>query len=266
MTLFDSHCHLADERFGADTAAVIERAAAAGVTRMLSVGAIGGIETDRRTVEIAERNAGVFAAIGVHPHDARDASPERLSELRELARCDKVVAIGETGLDFHYQHSPPAAQEASLEAHLQLAREQELPVVIHCRSAERRLAEILRAAGMPERGGVIHCFTGDLEAARAFIDLGCHLSYSGIVTFKNAGVLRETVSFVPGDRLLVETDAPYLAPEPYRGRLNEPAYVASTVKVVAALRGVSPEDLAELTACNADRLFGLGATAASTAA
>ncbi len=189
-----------------------------------------------------------------------------MSELRELARCDKVVAIGETGLDFHYQHSPPAAQEASLEAHLQLAREQELPVVIHCRSAERRLAEILRAAGMPERGGVIHCFTGDLEAARAFIDLGCHLSYSGIVTFKNAGVLRETVSFVPGDRLLVETDAPYLAPEPYRGRLNEPAYVASTVKVVAALRGVSPEDLAELTVCNADRLFGLDATAASTAA
>ncbi len=251
----DTHCHLADPRLAGDVDAVLARARAAGVRFVISVGAIGPIENDRATVAIAERNADVFAAVGVHPHDARDAKPQRLSALRELARSAKVVAIGESGLDFHYMNSPREQQEESLRSHLALARELDLPIVIHCRDAERRLADIVREVGIPARGGVIHCFTGSADDARALLGLGFSISFSGIITFKNAGRLRDTAKVVPDNCVMVETDAPYLAPEPFRGQRNEPAFVARTLDVLAEIRGADPRALGERIIANAAQLF-----------
>jgi len=256
-TVVDTHCHLADAKFRDDVEAVIARASAAGVAQIVSVGAIGPIENDRLTVEIAERHPNVFAAVGVHPHDAKDCTGERIAQLRGLAASKKVVAIGESGLDFHYMHSPPEAQEASLRAHLALAAELGLPIVIHCRDAERRLVEIVREAGIPPRGGVIHCFTGDAGAAREFLALGFCISFSGIVTFKNSAPIREAAAMVPDDRVMVETDAPYLAPEPYRGKRNEPAYVTRTLETLANLRRVDAGALGAQVIANAARLFRL---------
>jgi TatD DNase family protein len=222
---------------------------------LIAVGAIGSIECDEVTVAMAERQAGVYAVIGVHPHDAKDCDAERLARLRKLAASSKVVAIGESGLDFHYMHSPAEAQEDALRRHLELAAELDLPIVIHCREAEERLAAIVREAGMPPRGGAIHSFTGDTEAAKTFIGLGFHISFSGIVTFKNANALREAARAVPDDRLLIETDAPYLAPEPYRGKRNEPAFVARTLEVLAGLRSADPAALGDTIIANASSLF-----------
>jgi TatD DNase family protein len=229
----------------------------AGVGTIISVGAIGPIETDRLTVELAERNRGVYAAVGLHPHDAAACSYARIAELRELAASPTVVAIGESGLDFHYMHSSQQAQEASLRLHLALATELGKPIVIHCREAEERIATIVRETGMPPRGGVIHCFTGNAASARAFLALGFYISFSGIVTFRNAAQIREAALLVPNDRLMVETDAPYLAPEPYRGKRNEPAYLVHTLEVLARIRGVHTDVMADATTENARRLFGL---------
>ena len=264
-TVVDTHCHLADAKFRGDVEAVIARAAAADVAQIISVGAIGPIDNDRLTVAIAERHQNVFAVVGVHPHDARDCTPERIAELRGLAASKKVVAIGESGLDFHYMHSPPDAQEASLRAHLALAAELDLPIVIHCRDAERRLVEIVRETGIPPRGGVIHCFTGDTGAAREFLALGLSISFSGIITFKNSASVRQIASIVPDDRVMVETDAPYLAPEPYRGMRNEPAYVTRTLEVLANLRRVPPAALGAQVIANAARLFRLAPPVPSAA-
>lgn len=257
--LVDTHCHLADPKLRPDADAIIERGRAAGVRAFVSVGAIGSIETDAATVAIAERYPDVYAVVGVHPHDAAAADSRRFDQLRDLARGPRVLAIGETGLDFHYLHSPREAQEASLRRHLELAAELDRPIVIHCRAAGARLVEIVREVGMPPRAGVIHCFTGDASAAREFLALGFYISFSGILTFKNAGTLREAAQVVPDDRVLVETDAPYLAPEPYRGRVNEPAYVARTLVALARLKGAAPETLGARVLENAARLFGFAA-------
>jgi TatD DNase family protein len=255
--LVDTHCHLADAKFRDDVEAVIARATGAGVVRIISVGAIGAIENDRLTVEIAERHQNIFAAVGVHPHDAKDCTPDRIAELRDLAASKKVVAIGESGLDFHYMHSPPDAQEESLRAHLALAAELDLPIVIHCRDAENRLIEIVRETGIPKGGGVIHCFTGDTNAAREFLALGFCISFSGIITFKNAATIREAATIVPDDRVMVETDSPYLAPAPYRGKRNEPAYVTRTLEMLANLRCVDATALGAQVMANAARIFRL---------
>jgi TatD DNase family protein len=260
LPLIDSHCHLADEKLRDDVEGVLARAQGAGVCRMVSVGAIGPIENDRLTIEIAEKHANVFAAVGVHPHDAKDASDARFAELKELARSNKVVAIGESGLDFFYQHSPPEAQEASLRRHLEVAAELDLPIVIHCRNAEHRLVEIVREAGMPPRGGVVHCFSGDAVAAREFVALGFHISFSGILTFRNAEKIREAAPLVPDDRVMVETDAPYLAPAPYRGKRNEPAFVVKTFEALARARGCDPVTLSAQVIANTTRLFRLPTT------
>ncbi|MGH7933274.1 MAG: TatD family hydrolase, partial [Candidatus Binataceae bacterium] len=241
--------------------AVIERAHVAGVLTMISGGAISTLATDRMTIAIAERHPNVYAAIGVHPHDAKDCDSARLAALGELARSPKVVAIGESGLDFHYMYSPPEAQERSLRRHLELAAELAKPIVIHCRNAEPRLVEIVRETGMPPRGGVIHCFTGDAAAARAFLAIGFHISFSGILTFRNAAAVRAAAAIVPDDRVMVETDAPYLAPEPYRGKRNEPAYVVRTLEVLAGVRGAGAAALAALASANTARLFSLPARA-----
>jgi TatD DNase family protein len=254
-SVIDTHCHLADAKFRDDVEDVIARASAAGVAQMISVGAIGSIEKDRLTVEIAERHQNVFAVVGVHPHDAKDCTPDRIAQLRDLAASKKVVAIGESGLDFHYMHSPPDAQEASLRAHLALASELDLPIVIHCREAEGRLIEVVRETGIPPRGGVIHCFTGDSNAAREFLALGFCISFSGIITFKNSAPIREAAAIVPDDRVMVETDSPYLAPEPHRGKRNEPAYVTRTLEMLANLRRVDAFTLGTQIVANAARMF-----------
>jgi TatD DNase family protein len=258
MNLVDSHCHLADARLREEVDAIIARGRAAGVTTIISVGAIGPIDTDRIAVEIAERDRGIYAVVGVHPHDASDCNDLRLAQLRELATSPTVVGIGESGLDFHYMHSAQEEQEASLRRHLALAAELEKPIVIHCRNAEERLAAIVKEVGMPRRGGVIHCFTGDASSARIFLDLGFYISFSGILTFRNAAQVRQVALQVPIDRLMVETDAPYLTPEPYRGKRNEPAYVVRTLEELVQLRGERLEVLAQATAENAWRLFGIG--------
>jgi TatD DNase family protein len=255
--IIDTHCHLADPKLDTDLDGVLRRAAEAGLGAIVSVGAISSLETDRRTVAIAAQHPHVFAIIGVHPHDAKDCDADRISALRELARSNKVVAIGESGLDFHYLHSPVEAQEAALRRHLELAAELDLPISIHCRNAEARLSAIVREVGLPPRGGVIHCFTGNTEAAREFVALGFHISFSGIVTFRNAREIQAAAPTVPDDRVMVETDAPYLAPEPYRGKRNEPAYVRRTLEVLAKLRGVDAERLATITSDNARKLFRL---------
>ncbi|MGH8014164.1 MAG: TatD family hydrolase [Candidatus Binataceae bacterium] len=257
--MIDSHCHLADPKLRGEIDAVIRRAADAGVGTIVAVGAIESLETDRLTVEIAQNNPEVYAIIGVHPHDASDCDRARLKALRELAGSDRVVAIGESGLDFHYMRSPQAEQERSLRAHLELAGELELPIAIHCRGAERRLCEIVNEVGMPKRGGVIHCFSADAAAAREFLQLGFYISFAGIVTFKNAAAVRAAVPIVPDDCVMVETDAPYLAPEPHRGKRNEPAFVIHTVERLAALRHTEPSKMAEITANNTRRLFNLPA-------
>jgi len=255
-SLVDTHCHLADAKLRDDVEGILARARDAGIRTVLTVGAIGTIETDRLTVEIAAGHSNVYAAVGVHPHDAKDCDPPRIAQLRELAQSPKVVAIGESGLDFHYMHSPQDAQENSLRRHLELAADLGKPIVIHCRNAEPRVLAITREIGLPARGGVIHCFTGDAAAARDFLALGFHISFSGILTFKNASAIREAAQIVPDDRVMVETDAPYLVPEPYRGRRNEPAYAARTLDVLAQLRAVDTAALAATVSANAANLFG----------
>ncbi len=267
--LIDSHCHLADAKLRDDLEPVMQRAAAAGVDWIVSVGAIGSIETDRMTVAIAERHPGVFAAIGVHPHDARDCDSDRIAQLRDLAQSKKVVAIGETGLDFYYMHSPVEAQRRALRAQLELAAALDLPVVLHIRDRETSgardsspmpgvwdiLFETMREVGIPRAGGVAHSFTGDRAVATELLALGFYISFSGIVTFKNAAVMRDAADAIPEDRILIETDAPYLAPEPYRGKRNEPSYLPLTLEAVAKARAAAPEHLAAQILANTRRLF-----------
>jgi TatD DNase family protein len=256
-TILDAHCHLADPRLYPDLDGALARAADAGVGTIVAVGAIDTIETDRLTVEIAERHPRVFAAVGVHPHNAVDCDEPRITALAALARSPKVVAIGETGLDFHYMHSPADAQERALRRHLELARALDRPVMIHCRDAERHLCEIVRETGLPPAGGMIHCFTGDADAAREFVELGFYVSFSGILTFRKADALRAAARLVPEDRLLIETDAPYLAPVPKRGKRNEPAYIVETARKLAELRGVTLEEIANTTSANFLNLSGI---------
>jgi TatD DNase family protein len=252
--LTDTHCHLDDERYETDRAAVVARARAAGVTRLVTVGY--DLASSRRAVELAAALPGVYAVVGVHPHDAAGVPPDYLEELRQLARAPRVVAIGEIGLDFYRDLSPRPVQREVFVAQLYLARELGLPVVIHCREALGEVYAILRreAVGL---SGVMHCFSGSWEEAKRFLALGFYLSIAGPVTFAGARRPVEVARQVPLERLLLETDAPYLTPEPHRGKRNEPAYLVPTAQKVAAIRGICIEELAAATTANAARLFGL---------
>jgi TatD DNase family protein len=258
--LVDSHCHVSEPEFDADRDAVIGRAAAQGVTTLVCVGATGPAAANSRATALAGRQGAVeiVATVGIHPHNASEADAEAFALLRRLAAGPGVVAIGETGLDFHYDHSPRPAQEAAFAESIALARALTLPLVVHVREAHAEAAAILAREGATRLGGVIHCFTGDRNDARRYLDLGFHISVAGIVTFKNADSLRDAVRTIPLDRLLLETDAPYLAPVPHRGRRNEPAHVRIIAEAVATLRGESFETLATTTTTNARRLFRLG--------
>jgi len=259
VALVDSHCHIAEPEFDADRDAVLDRAVAAGVTTVVCVGATGRVERNHPAVALAgvRRGVAVFATVGVHPHDAASLDDASVDTLAALARRPRVVAIGETGLDFHYDHSPRSAQRDAFARHVALARALALPLVVHVREAHVEAAEILRSEGAAQVGGVIHCFTGGPADAGRYLDAGFAISVAGIVTFRNADTLREAVRGIPDDALLIETDAPYLAPVPHRGRRNEPAFVRVVAESVASLRGIPVPELAALTVANARRAFGL---------
>lgn len=257
VTVIDSHCHLDDERFDPDRDAVIARALAAGVTRMVTIGASGGMQANRAALALAARYEGVFATVGLHPHEASAVSPAVIEEIEQLTRAPKVVALGETGLDYYYDNSPRAVQQEVFRQFVQLARALAVPLVVHLRDAYEDALTILRDERAADVGGVIHCFSGDRGEARRFLDLDFDLSFSGIVTFKNADELRAVARIVPADRFLIETDAPYLAPVPYRGKRNEPAYVILAAAAIAEVRQQPLNTIVTLARTNTERRFRL---------
>jgi TatD DNase family protein len=249
--LVDSHCHLDFPDFAAEREAVIGRARAAGVETMLTIST--RLDQFDGVRAIAEAYDGVWCSVGAHPHEAADHAALVSERLVALASHPKVIGIGETGLDFHYDLSPRDTQEAVFRAHIDASRASGLPLIIHAREADREIARILEEERPPP--GVLHCFSSGRALAETALDLGFYISISGIVTFRNAEELRAIVRDLPLDRLLVETDAPYLAPVPYRGKRNEPAFVAMTAAAVAALKGLDPQHLATATCENFFRLF-----------
>jgi TatD DNase family protein len=252
--LIDSHCHIDMPQFDADRDAVVARAREAGVTKMLIVGGVDEEAGHRRALKVAGE-LGLPASAGIHPHEARLATDETYDELRGLARDGRIVALGELGLDFHYDYSARDVQREVFRRQLRLAREVGLPVIIHTREADDETAAILEGEGAGEVGGVIHCFTGGRELARCALALGFYISFSGIVAFPRAEVIQEVARTAPEDRILVETDSPFLAPPPYRGKRNEPAFVVEVARTVARLRGAPVEAIGSAAAANFRRLF-----------
>ncbi len=249
----DTHTHLNHPRLRARIAEALSRARAAGVEQLIVVGY--DLPSSREAVEIAEAHHGVWAAVGVHPHDAQHVNPETMDRLREMAASPAVVAVGETGLDFYRNLSPPQRQREVFAEHIQLARELSLPVIVHCRQAEE---ELLRTAEQEDgRGWIWHCFSGSADQALRAVELGLWIGFTGNITYKKADEIRRAVAAVPEERVLTETDCPYLAPEPRRSRDNEPANVIAVVDTLARLRGVTREEMARKTAHNARLAFGI---------
>lgn len=252
--LVDSHCHLDFPDFANELDAVVGRAGEAGVGVMLTI--CTHLSKFPQVLAVAERFDNVFCTVGIHPHEAGNEVEPTAAQLIELARHPKVVGFGETGLDYYYEHSPRERQKAGFRAHLRAARESGLPVVVHTRDAEADTLEILgQEHAKGPFPGLIHCFSGSTELAQGAVDLGLYVSFSGIVTFKKADALRETAKTVPTERILVETDAPYLAPVPRRGKRNEPAFTAFTAQTVAGLKDMGADAFAKATTDNFFRLF-----------
>ncbi|KKB42816.1 TatD family hydrolase [Bacillus thermotolerans] len=251
--LFDTHVHLNAEQYDEDVKEVIERAQEAGVKNMVVVG------FDRPTIEKAialiEEYDFLYASVGWHPVDAIDMTDEDLVWIEELAGHPKVVALGEMGLDYHWDKSPKDVQKEVFRKQIQLARKVKLPIIIHNREATQDIVEILKEEKAEEVGGIMHCFSGSVETARECVDMNFYISLGGPVTFKNAKKPKEVAEAVPLDKLLIETDCPYLAPHPYRGKRNEPAYVKLVAEQIAELKGVSYEEIAQATTENAFELF-----------
>ena len=263
--LTDSHCHLDGPKLLPVLDAVLRRAREAGVTRVLTVSAEAG--DFERVVETAERAAallhGAWAAVGVHPHEATALDDAQLERIRRACASPRVVAVGEIGLDYHYDHSPRDVQQDAFRRQMRLARELGLPIVVHSREAEDDTARILVEEGAGALGGVLHCFTSGRALAERAVELGLHVAFSGILTFPSAADLRETAKALPLQSLLVETDAPFLAPIPHRGKTCEPAFVRRTAEMLAELRGIPLEVLAEATNASFDRAFLSGARPAT---
>jgi len=249
----DSHAHLDDPRFDSDRDAMLQRAWDAGVRKILTIGNGSGPDEMGCGIPIAESHDWIYASVGVHPHDAAKVEERHYSKIEQLARHPKVLAIGETGLDFYYDNSPREAQREVFRRQLELANALQLPVIIHTRDADAETEEILKQV-RPQRG-VIHCFTSGDKLADFALGIGFYISFSGIVTFPSAKALAEVARRIPSDRILLETDCPYLAPVPHRGKRNEPGFVADTTRFVAELRGVTPDALAAQASANFDRVF-----------
>ncbi len=254
--IVDTHCHLNHSDLAGDIPDVLRRAQEAGVERIVCAGF--DMESSIQAVSQAQDYPMVYATVGVHPHDAsrfRDDDEERLVQ---LCREKKVVAVGETGLDYHYDLSPRETQQRVYRMHIRLAHTVGLPIVIHGREAGNDILDILEAEGMPEQGAVLHCFSGDADMASRALGMGCYLGIAGPITFRNADDFRGVVEGLPLDSLLVETDAPYLSPHPHRGKRNEPAYVRLVAEKLAEVSGIPLSEVASITTSNAQRLFGLG--------
>ena len=259
MELIDTHCHLTFEQLAGDIEAVVDRSRAAGVVGWVTVGT--DPEHNRKAVELANRFENMYAVVGIHPHDAKDVTAHTMAELKEFARSEKVVAIGETGLDFHYDFSPRQDQRRVFEEQLEIARELNLPVIIHCREAFDETIDILEQfIGLKGRlkGVVFHCFGGSARQARIVLDHGFYISFTGVVTFKNAEKAREAAKIVPTDRLMLETDCPYMSPAPMRKqKINEPALMVHTARFLAELKEMDPADFARAVTATSKSFFGL---------
>jgi TatD DNase family protein len=254
--LIDSHCHLepADFPGQGEREAVIQRAHEAGVFKMICIGSGKSLDEVRNAVHLAETHDEIWAAVGIHPHDAARIPEGALDEIERLATTHpRVVAVGETGLDYHYNLSPPAEQQAALRTFIGIARRAKKPLSLHVRDAHDDALRI--CAEENTHSGAVHCFTGTLEEAKRWVALGFHISFSGAVTFKSATQIREAAAWVPSDRVLLETDCPYLAPVPLRGKRNEPAFLVHTARLVAEVRGISLESLAQAASANTCALF-----------
>lgn len=273
IALIDTHCHLEMDEFNKDRDAVIRRARDAGLEALITIGS--DLAGNTGGLELSGKYDFVYSTVGFHPHDAKDFTDEIFTQIKEWAnecrlfgnppvpplekgweRGGKVVAIGEIGLDYHYDHSPREVQQEVFRRQLEYAKEVDLPVIIHSREATKDTLYIIKESGVKK--GVFHCFSGDMDMAKTAIGMGFHISIAGPVTFKNAQRLREIAKVIPDEYLLIETDAPFLTPEPFRGRRNEPAYIVHTAASIAGVRGVAAEDIARITTLNAKRLFGIG--------
>ncbi len=255
--LIDTHAHLEMREFDDDREDVIRRAREAGVETIITIGTT--VESSRDAVLLAEKHDCVYAAVGIHPHEVKDILHPAYEVIRHFAKHPKVVAYGEIGLDYHYEHSPRSDQKRKFRDMLREARELDLPVIIHDREAHEDALQILSEEWSPDLGGVMHCFSGDAALAGKLIDMGFSISIAGPVTFPKADTLREVVRQVPIEHLLIETDSPYLAPQPFRGKRNEPAFVRHTAEMIAQVKGLTLGDVARITSFNAMQLFGIGA-------
>lgn len=253
MTLIDTHAHLDDERYDEDRASVIERMRAADVAKCLTIGTC--METSEAAVALAREHEDIHAIVGTHPHHADTMTNDVLDAYIDMLNSRRAVAMGEIGLDYHYDHSPRDTQRAWFAAQMEAVCALNAPVVIHIREAHGDALDILRGFAGRVKRGVIHCYSGSVESAREYMDMGYSLSFNGVITFKNATKAVEVVRFMPRDRLLLETDCPYLAPDPYRGKRNEPAYIMLVARKVADIWGTDVEEVADITSRNAKKMF-----------
>ncbi len=250
--LIDTHAHLVSLENPEDA---IIRAGENGVGKIVAIAS--DLDSSHATLKLSNSYDNIYATVGIHPHAASSYSEHTWAAYRDLTNEPKVVAVGETGLDYHYMNSPKETQILSFQNHIALGKSTELPLVIHIRDAHDDMINILRTEPLSSNPGVIHCFTGDRALAETYLDLGFYISFSGIVTFKRSEELRDAAKYVPGDRILIETDSPYLAPVPHRGKPNEPAYVKHVAETLADVRGLTLEQLEEITTSNAQRLFSI---------
>ncbi len=255
MTLIDSHAHIDDQRFASDREQVIQRALEAGIKQLINVGS--NLETSKQSVALAEKYPFIYAAAGVHPHDAKNLPSNYLKILEEILQKPKVVAVGEIGLDYYYELSPRDVQQEVFIEQLNLAKELGKPVIIHLRDAYGDFLDIMRKERLEPIKGVMHCFSGSWEVAEECMQLGFYISFAGPITFDNAKRLREVAKRVPLEKILVETDCPYLTPVPHRGKRNEPAYVRYVAEQIAEIKGLSVEEISRQTVLNTRKLFGI---------
>lgn len=257
IALIDTHAHLTFPQFEDDREAVCQRAWGEGLDYIITVGAGDGITGNRDALALAKSDKKIFATAGVHPHDADKFGKEWLSDLVSLMEEERVVAVGEAGLDYHHQHSSREAQAECFRAQLKLAHQYSKPIVIHDRDAHDDVWKIIQEEGIPQRGGVFHCFSGDLGFAEKVVEAGFFISFTGVITFPNARDLQGIASIIPLEKMVLETDCPYLAPQPFRGKRNEPAYIRFAAEMIAEIKELSLGDVSRMTTLNAKRLFGL---------
>ena len=256
MELIDSHAHIDFPQFAEDRGAMLERACAAGVTTLLAIGTGPGPEKLDSAIPLAEQHDWIYATVGIHPHEAKEVTPKHLEKLSRLAKHPKVIAWGEIGLDYFYDHSPRDTQQGVFRDQMELAAQAKLPIVIHCRDAWTDCLDILEENWKRTRlGGILHCFSSTLEDAQHGIEMGFLISFAGNSTYPKAQNLRDVAKALPLEKILIETDSPYLAPQPYRGKRNEPAYVAEVARILASVRDLSPVEVATATTENFRRLF-----------